>query len=150
MTFKERDRLVMKLRELADFVEARGHLIPGNPYHTTTLSVAMTHTDYVRDPETNEYAPVLDPEKTKQNLKRTLDALGSCHKDYANDRLVLTKQYSDGTEMVRATADRSVACKRVVVGQKLQPATLIQAKMVDEVEWQCDEGLSLLKLVESI
>lgn len=150
MTFKERDKLVARLRELADFVEARGHLIPGSPYHPTTLSVTMTHTDYVRDPETNEYGPVIDEAKTKQNLKRTLAALGTCSKDYREDRLVLTKKYSDGTEMVRAAADRSIACKRVVVGQKLQPATLIQAKMVDEVEWQCDEGLSLLKLVEGI
>lgn len=150
MTYKEKEEMARHLRELADFVEARGHLIPGSPYHTTTLNIGMTHTDYVRDPETNEYRPVIDEAKTKQNLKRTLAALGSCHKDYANDRLVLTKDYSDGSLMVRATADRSVACKRVVVGQKLVPAAFVQAKMVDEVEWQCDEGLSLLKLVEGI
>ena len=149
MKYRERDKLVTRLRELADFIEQRGLTLPG-VHHIPTIHLYLTATDYVKDPETGEWDSVLDEAKTKQNLKRALAALGSCEKDYQEDRIELRKRFSDGSVMVRATVDRSLACKRVVVGQKLQQAVYTPSKLVDEVEWQCDEGLSLLELVKDV
>lgn len=150
MKFKDRDALVDKLRELADFIERNGHKLP-NFYFTTTAYISLTETDYARNPETGEYESTLNEEGTKKNLKRALYALGTCEKSYKDARLELVKYHKDGvTAMIRATADRSIACKRVVVGQKMQQASYVPAKMVDEVEWQCDEGLSLLSLVKDL
>jgi hypothetical protein len=150
MKYKERDRLVAELRELADFIEERGLMLP-NTYHSPEINLYLTDTDYVRNAETDSYESVLNEPKTKQNLKRTLDALGSCEKEYTDERIAIEKKFEcSGRVMIRATVDRSLACKRVVVGQKLEQAKFVPAKLVDEVEWQCDEGLSLRALVSDL
>jgi len=147
MKYRERDRTVAELRELADFIEQHGHLLPGYVSVNASATMYLTATDYVRNPETGEHESKLNEENTKQNLKRALAAFGSCEKEYREDRIEIRKKNSFDRVMLRGTVDRSVACKRVVVGQKLEPAVFLQAKLVDEVEWQCDEGISLLKLV---
>jgi len=150
MKYKERDRLVAELRELADFIEERGLMLP-NTYHHPQISLYLTETDYVRNDETNEYESTLNETRTKQNLKRALDAFGTCDKEYTDKRIAIEKKFEcSGRTMIRATVDRSLACKRVVVGQKLEQAVFVPAKMVDEVEWQCDEGLSLRALVSDL
>ena len=147
MKYRERDRVVAELRELADFIESRGHMLPGYVSVSASAALYLSDTDYKRNPETGEYESTLNEEKTKQNLKRALVAFGSCEKEYREDRIEIRKKNSFDRVMLRGTVDRSVACKRVVVGQELQPAAFVQAKLVDKVEWQCDEGISLLKLV---
>lgn len=147
MKYKTRDRKVAQLRELADFIEEYGVKLPGYVSVGTQATCYLTDTDYVRDPATNEYKSKLNETNTKENLRRFLAAVGSCEKEYTEDRIRVRKLYSFGGTMIEGTVDRSLACKRVVVGQKLEPAVFVQAKIVDEIEWQCDESLSLLKLV---
>ena len=152
MTYKEAAEYAAKLRELADFIETNGVKLPSVSI-TTTATCWLTSTDYKRDESTGEYETLINEDETKQNIKKFLDAVGTCKKDYSDDKIVIEKEYKTPSEhtygrtMIKGTVDRSVACKKVITGQKLQPAQLIQAKMVDEYEWQCDEGISLLKLV---
>ncbi len=152
MQYREAAEYAAKLRELADFIEERGPMLPGSPYVTTSVTCYLTATDYVKD-ESGEYATVIREDDTKENIKKFLDAVGSCKKDYSDDKIVIEKEYKTpststyGRTMIKGSVDRSVACKKVVKGQKLVPATLIQARMEDEYEWVCDEGISLLKLV---
>jgi len=150
MKYSEVARHVRELRELADFLEAHGVALP-YAHVTTTVNVYLTETNYKRDEATGEYEKTINEEGTKANLKKFLDAVGACEKDYRDDRIRIVKKYSDGeTHMIVGSIDRSVACKKVVKGQKLQPAVFTQAKIVDEYEWECDEGLSLKKLVADL
>lgn len=149
MRYATRDKYVAELRELADFLEQHGHKLPENTWYTTTMQISLTATDYEKNPESGEYESTINEEKTKHNLKKFLDAVGACEKDYREDSIKVWKNFaSTGNTMIRGTVDRSIACKRVVTGKKLVPATLIQARIEEEVEWVCDEGLSLLKLVQ--
>lgn len=144
------ENTVAELRELADFIEKNGVKLP-DYWFTHTVSVSLTETDYIRDDATGEYETIIKEHETKQNIKKFLEAVGSCEKDYRDDRIRIAKKYtSTGRDMIVGTADRSIACKKVVKGTKLIPATLIQARVEEEVEWVCDEGLSLKKLVANL
>ena len=151
MTYKEAAEYAAKLRELADFIEKNGVKLPSVSI-TTTATCWLTVTNYTRD-EDGEYTTVIKEDETKQNIKKFLDAVGTCKKDYSDDKIVIEKEYKTpsvhtyGRVMIKGTVDRSVACKKVKTGVKLEQATFIPAKIVDEYEWQCNEGISLLKLV---
>jgi hypothetical protein len=134
-------RNVGELRELADFLEAHGEELPDH-WITTTLYVTLTETAWA-DGETT-----IDEAATKDNIARFLDAVGSCEKDYRDDRIKITKKYSNNkNDMVVGLVDRSIACKKVVTGQKFVQAQYTPARMEEEYEWKCDENISLLKLV---
>ena len=141
MTYKERDRMAAELRAIADFVEQSGHKLPGHPYISTTLYLTLTESDYGKN-EAGEYVSTLNEDGTKENIRKFLDAVGSCEKNYKDDRLTITKELGEGRATIQGNVDRSIACKRVIKGQKMVPA-----KLIDEVEYVCDENLSLLKLV---
>lgn len=149
MKYSEVNRLVAELRELADFIEAQGVRMPV-AYHTPTISWYLTENDYVKNPETNEYEAVLNEEKTKRELGRFLAAVGSCEKEYSDNRLQITKKFScSGRVMITGSVDRALTCRKVYTGkQVLKEATLIPARLEDEYEWECDERVSLLSLVK--
>lgn len=146
MKYSDARDYAQQLRDLADFIEQHGVELPSG-YPQVYMNCYLTETDYIRDPETGEYESKLNEDKTKQNLKRFLSAVGPCEKDYAHDRIKIVKRNSLGNQMVIGSVERSLACKKVVTGTKLVPATLIQARIEEEYEWQCDENVSLLKLV---
>jgi len=145
------DKQVAELRELANFIEKVGVALP-DYYLTTTLNLYLTATDYKRNEESGEYETTINEIETKQNIKKFLDAVGSCEKDYRDDRLVITKPYTCNPtrNMITGTVDRSVACKKVVKGRKFIKEHLVPSRFEDEIEWVCDEGLSLRKLVANI
>jgi hypothetical protein len=149
--YKTVDMQVAELRELADFIEKVGVTLP-DYYMTNTLNVYLTETNYARDEKSGEYETTIDEQGTKQNIKKFLDAVGSCDKDYRDDRLVISKNFecNDAHRMIVGTVDRSVACKKVVKGTKFIKEHLIPSRFEEEVEWVCDEGLSLKKLVANI
>jgi hypothetical protein len=150
MRYKENARYVNELRELADFLEQHGVELP-DYWMSNTLHVPLTETEYVSSNTPGEYETKIKEYETKRNIKRFLSAVGSCEKDYREDRIRITKRYSDGNrDMVVGTADRSVACKRVVTGKKFVKEQLIPSKFEEEYEWVCDEGLSLKNLVRNI
>ena len=151
MKYKEAVEYAAKLRELADFIETNGVKLPSVSI-TTTATCWLTSTDYRKNDE-GEWETIINEDETKQNIKKFLDAVGTCKKDYNDDKIVIEKEYRSpsnhtyGRTMIKGTVDRSVACRKVKTGVKLQPASFVQAKIVDEYEWVCDEGISLLKLV---
>lgn len=145
--FKEVERDVAELRELADFLENNGVRLP-DYWLNNTLSIGLTETNYERGDD-GEYETRIDTEGTKQNIKKFLDAVGSCEKDYTDDRIKITKKFrSSDRNMVIGTADRSIACKKVVKGKKFIKEQLIPSRFEEEIEWVCDENISLLKLVQ--
>ena len=150
MRYAEVDRIVNELTELRDFIKEHGVEMP-DFWMNNTLHVGLTETNYKRDEVTGEYETTIDELKTKQNIKKFLDAVGSCEKDYRDDRIRITKKFGDGDrDMIIGTVDRSVACKKVVTGKKFIKEQLIPSKFEEEYEWKCDESLSLKKLVSNI
>lgn len=149
MKYSEVKETVGMLRELADFIEAYGVALPSFSIDTR-IRVYLSEYSYDKNPESGEWESKLNEDATKQNIKKLLEAIGSCEKDYQGDSLKITKKFPSfpNETMVYASVDRSVTCKKVVKGQKLQQAYYSPAKLVDEYEWVCDEDTSLLKMVK--
>lgn len=149
--YSEVDKYVSELREMADFIEKNGVRMP-DFYMTNTLHISLTETTYDRDEITGEYETKINEIETKQTIKKLLDCLdGHIDKDYRDDRLIITKKFSHGDRnMIVGTVDRSVACKRKVTGKKFIKEHLVPSRFEEEVEWVCDEGLSLKKLVANV
>lgn len=144
MKYTTKTKRAQELREIANFVEQYGEKMPEYVGITTTVYVSLTEYDYVRvegsDPP--QWDTILDEEKTKRNIKRFLDMVGNCEKEYKDDRIRITKLNSFGEPMIVGTVDRGIACKRVVTGTKVIPE-----RIEEQYEYVCDEGLSLKKLV---
>lgn len=141
MRYREVEETVKELREFADFLEKNGVKLPDGLYISTSEWINLTATDY-EDGETK-----INEEGTKENIRKFIDAVGECEKDYRDDEITIVKRYSTGNKMLTGQVDRSVMCKRVVVGQKVIPAT--KERTIDEVEWVCAENVSLLRYVNS-
>jgi len=149
MKYSEVERTVNELRELADFIEKNGVKMP-HMYLSNTVHVTLTDTNYGQD-ENGEWGSTINEDETKQNVKKFLDAVGSCEKDYRDDRLVITKNFTcSDRKMLIGTVDRSIACKKKVVGKKFIKEHLVPSRFEEEVEWVCDENLSLKKLVAGV
>jgi hypothetical protein len=141
MKYADVQEHVSKLREMADFLEAHGHKMPGDVWISHYEYVNLTATTY------DDGEAKIDEAGTKENIRKFLDAVGDCEKDYSDDQIVIIKKYSDGSVMFKGEVDRNIMCKRVVVGQKVIPAR--EAQTVDEVEWVCADNVSLLRYVNS-
>jgi len=141
MRYEDVKNTVTQLREMADFLEKNGVKLPDGLWVSVGEWMNLTDTTY-EDGETK-----INEEGTKENIRKFLEAVGECEKDYSDDRIVIIKRFSDGSSMLRGEVDRSVMCKRVVVGQKVIPAR--EEQTVDEVEWVCAENVSLLRYVNS-
>ncbi len=141
MRYREVEETVKELREFADFLEKHGVELPDGLWISTTEYMTLTATDY-EDGESK-----INEAGTKENIRKFIDAVGECEKDYSDDRIVITKRYSTGNVMLKGEVDRNIMCKRVVVGQKVIPAT--EERIIDEVEWVCAENVSLLRYVNS-
>lgn len=140
---------VAKLRELADFLEKNGVAMP-DYWLSHSTHISLTETNYGRG-DNDEWETTIDEDGTKRNIKKFLDAVGPCEKDYREDRLQITTTYKhDGSRMFTGMVDRSIACKKVVKGKKFIKEHLVPSRFEEEVEWVCDENLSLKKLVQGV
>lgn len=147
MKYKEAETYAADLHAIADWIGENGHKLPrGTPAKMSLVDCWLTASDYKQDEETGEWGSVIDEDKTKDNLRRFLEGIGSCNKDYNDDRLIITKDF--GSVRIKGTVDRSLTCKKVVTGTKVVPSYYQKERTVEEVEWVCDEGVSLLELVK--
>src|SRR6516165_101450 len=56
------------------------------------LQFYLTESDYVKDPETEQWKSFFNEDATKINLKRFLKIVGSCDKEYREDQLRIHKE----------------------------------------------------------
>lgn len=145
MKYSEVRTAARRLRELADFIEKRGVLLP-------TVSVTTQHyswlssSDYVQ--VDGQWESVLNEGNTRENVRRFIDAVGNCDKEYQSDRIRIVKNYSDGAPMLIGSVDRALTCKKVPTGKTIKHEARIEpAREEPEYEWVCSDNMSLLKLV---
>ena len=148
MKYSEVAQRVAELREMATFLEENGHKLP-YVWFSPTINVSLTDTDYVRTGNNDEYETIINEDKTKENIKKFLSAVGPCEKDYRDDRIRITRNFTASDRpMIVGSVDRSLACKKVVTGKKFVKEHLVPSRFEEEYEWKCDENISLLKLVQ--
>ena len=151
MKYSEAAELAGNLRAMADFIESDGVKLPQWGSHTFELRYYLTDSSYVKDgvneDGSDNYKTVIDEAKTKQAVRDFVLALGSCDKQYDSNRLNITKKFGKNVQ-IYGTVDRQITCKRVVTGTKIEPAVNLPERVVEVVEWECDEAPSLLALVK--
>lgn len=102
---------IQSLRECADFLEA--HPAIPVPQNVQLMTFLYTRAEMV-----------------------ALARVTSWQKVYSGDWFRLKKQFGDDLSLEIVT-DRETVCRKVVKGSHLQPAQ--PERMVDDVEWVCDE-----------
>jgi hypothetical protein len=149
MRYKDAREYAESLRLYADFIEQHGHTLGGSMYITANFAAYLTATDYLQDEETGEWGTVLNEEKTKENIKKFLDAVGSCTKDWDNGNIKITKEFGTCVTL-SASVSREVTCKKVPTGEKkVIPSYYSPERVEEEFEWVC-EDVSLKKLVADV
>lgn len=131
MKYKERDELVSSLRELADFIEDDGIVLP-----TLNVYVSGYGSVYDRRPPWN-----LRADKTKALMRRIAIAMSPCEKDYSGGSFELKRRFGEKVR-VAITAPRDTVCVKKVVGKKVVPKfRKYGTEEVDDVEWICGDPL---------
>lgn len=151
MKYAEAAELAGNLRAFADFIETHGAKLPKYGSRNISMRYYLTVSDYVEngvDEDGNKkWDTVVDEVKTKEATRDFVLALGSCEKEYEGSQLNITKKFGDNIKIVGQTA-RQLTCKKVVTGTKVEPAVNLPERVVEIVEWECDEAPSLLALVK--
>ena len=138
MKYEEAQRLANEARTFADWIEQHGPQLPGHPSVTIEARCWLTESNYNKL-ENGEYETVLNEDGTKANLAEFLTAVGSCEKDYQDDRLTVVKKFGK-TAKIFGSVDRSLTCKKKIIGKKVIPAYSSPEKEVDDYEWECDDA----------
>jgi hypothetical protein len=130
MKYKDRDELVADLRELADFLEWKGHKLPMELWYPKSFGARFYESDDVK--------PI-------ENMKRVAKVLGKAEKHFNLD-FELVRTMSNGHVQLRFETQRENVCKKVVVGTEQVPKRRyvdIPGEFDEKeiVEWQCDEPL---------
>jgi hypothetical protein len=81
----------------------------------------------------------------RKTLVDTARAFGQCNKVYDDTNITVSRQFSEQVT-VAVFAPRAKVCRRIVVGARVLPASIVPATeevcipevRVDIVEWQCD------------
>ena len=151
MKYAEAAKLASDLRAMADWLESDGIKLPQYGSHTFEMRYYLTESDYVETGELDEegntkWETVIDEAKTKVKVRDFVLALGSCEKEYRDTRLLVAKKFGKNVQIL-GTVDRQVTCRKVVTGTKIEPAVNLPERVVEVVEWECDEAPSLLALV---
>lgn len=150
MKYSEAAKLANDLRDFADFIDNNGVKLPHYGSHTFSMRYYLTVSDYVEngvDEDGNKkWDTVVDEVKTKERTRDFVLALGSCEKEYDGSQLNITKRFGDNVKIVGQTA-RTLTCKKVVTGTKIEPAVNLPERVVEIVEWECDDAPSLLSLI---
>lgn len=151
MKYAEAAKLANDLRAMADWLETDGVKLPQYGSHTFELRYYLTDSSYVEDgvneDGSTKYNTVIDEAATKAKVRDFVLALGSCDKEYADTRLKITKSFGKNVRIL-GTVDRQVTCRKVVTGTKIEPAVNLPERVVEIVEWECDDAPSLLALVK--
>lgn len=126
MKYKDRDELVAGLRQLADFIEAKGVELPISYYPSVKLM------DFVYDSRTRGTAV--------QQMGRAAKTMAPCEKTWEPDYLNLKRKFGRLVELELSTNRRNV-CERRVVGVEEVPERVIPASTREIVEWDCAPAL---------
>jgi hypothetical protein len=150
-TYKECNEQAQTLREraaglleLAAFIETEGVRLPDLPYidREALIYVWLTKSDSYKD-EDGKWQSRMNESGTKANIRRFLEAVGTCEKDYRGDRLEIKKRF--GNVSLIGNVNREVACRKTEVKKVwVEPS---KGYFREEVEWDCDTP-SLLALVK--
>lgn len=128
MKYKERDELVAGLRELADFIEAKGLQLP-------SMDVKATAWVYGYDPKTYQDNPV----RAHLTMRKAAKTLGVAQKQYSNNYFDLIRKF--GPIKLEITTPRRNICERKVVGTREIEEQVIPARIEEIVEWECYDPL---------
>lgn len=153
-TYKECERLAADIRQraadlelLAQFIETEGVKLPSLPWmsrnesHTVWLTESSSYRDVYGD-----WRSKVDEPATKQNVKKFLDVVGNCDKEYTDHSLVITKKIGS-TVSIKGTMDREAICKKIVKKREYVKHTS-DGYWKEDVEWDC-ETPSLINFVNS-
>jgi hypothetical protein len=146
MAYKLREQAA-DLETMADWIESEGVKLEDLPWMPSarTFQVWLTDSRSFKD-EHGNYQSELNKDATKANIRRFLRAVGSCDKQFENDKLRIRKVFGK-TVILEGAVDRSIACKKIVKEKKWVEAQVIQGYYDEKVEWDC-ETPSLLALVK--
>jgi len=124
--------LVASLRELADFLEGDGVVLPCLKVYVSGYASVYEWTD-------GKYE--INAVKTKTLMRRVARAMSPCEKDYAGHSFQLKRKFGDHIS-VEVSAQRDTVCVAKVVGKKLVPKyRKYGTEEVDDVEWICGDPL---------
>lgn len=127
MKYKDRDELVQGLRDMADFIEARGLELPIN--HPNMKLTTWLYDDYGQDRKLT----------AKQKARRVAKKLGKAEKVFSNNYLDIRRDF--GPVCLEFTVNREKVCERKVVGVKQIEEEVIPAYEIEEVEWVCTDPI---------
>jgi hypothetical protein len=130
MKYKERDALVEGLRELADFIEAKGLELP----HIDARAVSWV---YGYSPKTYQD----DPERAKRDMRKAAKTLGKAEKNHTGNWFELKRRF--GPVLLEINTNRQNICERKVVGTREIEEKVIPARTEEIVEWECYDLLSV-------
>jgi hypothetical protein len=129
MKYKERDELVVSLRELADFIEEKGLELP---------SMSITASGWISSWSNNYRDRNHDIEK--ELTRRAAIALGDSKKEYSSSTFQLRKQF--GAVNLVVNTSRESICKKVVTGKKEVPKyEQVGTEEIDDVTWVCSDSI---------
>ena len=129
MKYAQRDALVSGLRELADFIEARGVELP-----ISYPDFSMNHYVY---PEYSGGEEVQGSALKK--IASAAKAMAPCEKTYGEHYFKIIKKF--GIVNLGFSTSRGGICTSRVVGQKEIPEQIIPARTEDILEWDCAPSL---------
>ena len=107
-----RDELIAGLREAANFLEQ--HQDVPTPVCGCQLDAFVT---------------------SRETLRAVSRVASTWKKKYLDHWFVLSREFRGGVA-VHINANRSVVCRRVVVGSHVEPE-----RVIEDVRWECDEPL---------
>jgi hypothetical protein len=133
MKYKQVAELAADLRELADFIERKGHKLPISLYSPITIS------EYI-------YKDDDKGRSQKEQMVRIAKTLGKADKEFGSDTFKLVRNMTHGHVRVRfETSRESVCTKKLVKTEKVpkQVFVTIPNEFEDKpiYEWECTEPL---------
>jgi hypothetical protein len=130
MKYSKVKEMVAGLRELADFLEERGHLLP-----VDYLSINVH--DYIFDDSV--YSNRQHKMTAQEKMRVLAKALDKAEKHYQGDYFDLRRKF--GPIQLEFTVSRDKICERVVVGTKEVPERVVPARTEEIVEWVCNDPI---------
>jgi len=133
MKYKERDKLVVSLREAADFIEDHGVELRLDKIQVYMSAYLRTYSRGVFENR--------DPKDIKRDLKRVVRTLKPVEKAYSDSTLYVRRKFGESIKL-EIPISREVACRRVETGNIIKhAASYIPAREEKEVEWVCTDPL---------
>lgn len=131
MTYKKRHELLTTLRELTELIEEHGLELPEATVVACSSTVARFNSKTYEDRTEAE---------RKRDVQRIARALAPIEKKYLGETFLLKKKLTHIT--VSFNVSRDVVCRAVKTGkQKVIEGFYSPSRIVDEVEWVCDDPL---------